>query len=157
MSNKELFVKAHEMSKEIKKEYTEVDYKLQFSLCLAYLRNGEGEEEMIELQGTEKQIAWAEDIRKNYLGTLERIIEGVKKENVENIKLVWDEYKKEISSKINDKTTPEVARVALEILIEIKSKIENTDSAKKFIEVYSSHRYFAPHEINTINILGEFR
>lgn len=38
MSNKELFKKAHEMAKEIKKEYPEVNYMFQFSLCLTYLR-----------------------------------------------------------------------------------------------------------------------
>ncbi|MDU7085932.1 MAG: hypothetical protein E6344_19785 [Clostridium sp.] len=46
MSNKELFVKAHKMAKEIKKEYPEVDYMLQFSLCLTYLREEEGNKEI---------------------------------------------------------------------------------------------------------------
>lgn len=48
MSNRELFVKAHKMAKEIKNKYPNVDYRFQFSLCLAYLRN---EEEL-------EQITW---------------------------------------------------------------------------------------------------
>lgn len=55
MSNKELFVKAHKMAKEIKKEYPEVDYMFQFSLCLSYLRKeGEVKEEKITWETIEK-------------------------------------------------------------------------------------------------------
>lgn len=50
MSNKELFIKAHKMTKEIKKEYPEVDYMFQFSLCLSYLKES-------------KEITW-EDVAK---------------------------------------------------------------------------------------------
>ena len=45
MTKKELMIKAHEMAKEIKREYPEVDYKFQLGLCLAYLHE-EGENEM---------------------------------------------------------------------------------------------------------------
>lgn len=62
MTKKELMVKAHEMTKEIKNEYPGVDYKFQLGLCLAYL-HAEGEKEMVELKGSEKQVKWAEDIR----------------------------------------------------------------------------------------------
>ncbi|MGO1044489.1 hypothetical protein ACTPEO_17280 [Clostridioides difficile] len=34
---KNLFKKAHKMTKEIKEKYNDVDYKVQFSLCLSYL------------------------------------------------------------------------------------------------------------------------
>lgn len=54
MSNKELFVKAHKMVKEIKKEYPEVDYMFQFSLCLTYLREEEVKEEEITWETIEK-------------------------------------------------------------------------------------------------------
>ncbi|MFT8349241.1 hypothetical protein [Clostridium saccharoperbutylacetonicum] len=54
MSNKELFKEAHKMAKEIKKEYPNVDYMFQFSLCLSCLR-----EEGIE----EEKITW-EDVAK---------------------------------------------------------------------------------------------
>ena len=45
MTKKELMIKAHQMTKEIKREYPEVDYKFQLGLCLAYLHE-EGENEM---------------------------------------------------------------------------------------------------------------
>lgn len=47
MSNKELFVKAHKMAKEIKGEYPEVNYMFQFSLCLSYLKEEAKEEKAI--------------------------------------------------------------------------------------------------------------
>lgn len=47
MTKKELMIKAHKMTKEIKKEYAEVDYKFQLGLCLSYLYKNEGEVEMI--------------------------------------------------------------------------------------------------------------
>lgn len=45
MTKKEIMVKAHEMTREIKAQYPTVDYKFQLGLCLAYLQN-EGEKEM---------------------------------------------------------------------------------------------------------------
>ena len=45
MTKKELMIKAHKMTKEIKNEYPEVDYKFQLGLCLAYLQ-GKGENEV---------------------------------------------------------------------------------------------------------------
>lgn len=154
MNKSNLMSKAHKIAKELVGDYS---VRLSIALKMVWAEIKKGVKKMVELVGTEKQIAWAEDIRSNYLETLERIIEGVKAEDIKSIKLIWRECKEEISSKIKDKTTPEVAKAALEIIMEIKNKIENTDSAKKFIEVYNSHRYFAPHEINTINILGQFR
>ena len=45
---KNTFKRAHEMAKEIKKEYPEVDYRAQFGLCLSYLLNNKEELEMIQ-------------------------------------------------------------------------------------------------------------
>lgn len=45
MTKKELMIKAHKMTKEIKAEYPAIDYKFQLGLCLAYLHE-EGEKEM---------------------------------------------------------------------------------------------------------------
>lgn len=47
MTKKELMIKAHKMTKEIKAEYPAVNYKFQLGLCLAYLYENEGEVEMI--------------------------------------------------------------------------------------------------------------
>ena len=54
--------KAHKMTKEIKAEYSEVNYKFQLGICISYLLNNREEIEMVELVGTEKQIKWAKDI-----------------------------------------------------------------------------------------------
>lgn len=45
MTKKELMSKAHKLTKEIKTQYPEVDYKFQLGLCIAYLHE-EGEKEM---------------------------------------------------------------------------------------------------------------
>jgi len=72
---KNLFKEAHKMAREIKAKYPEVDYKLQFGLCLSYLHENKEETEMMEfdfetrydnlpeLEGTEKQVKWAKGIR----------------------------------------------------------------------------------------------
>lgn len=65
-----LLKKAHELTKEIKREYPEIDYKAQLGICISYLSNKE-EVEMVELEGTEKQIAWAKKIREELIDKVE--------------------------------------------------------------------------------------
>ena len=48
--------KAHEMAREIKKEYVEVDYKVQFGLCLSYLLSQKEEEEKEDKKATWKDV-----------------------------------------------------------------------------------------------------
>lgn len=48
MTKKELMIKAHEMTREIKREFPEVYYKFQLGLCLAYLQSEGGKEMTIE-------------------------------------------------------------------------------------------------------------
>ena len=43
---KNIFKRAHEMTREMKREYPEVDYRIQFGLCLSYLSNNKEEEQM---------------------------------------------------------------------------------------------------------------
>ena len=74
-----LMKEAHKLTKEIKKQYPEVDYKAQLGLCLSFLSQ-EGGKEMVELKGTEKQVKWAEDIRNRIIKVneiFEKAIEGV--------------------------------------------------------------------------------
>ena len=73
---KNIMKKAHEMTKEIKKEFPNVDYKFQLGLCLSFLYHNE--EEMVELKGSAKQVAWAEDIRNKFIADLNEIIKGWK-------------------------------------------------------------------------------
>lgn len=60
---KNLMKAAHKLAKEIKAEFPEVDYKAQLGICISYLSK-EGEKAMVELKGSEKQIKWAEELRK---------------------------------------------------------------------------------------------
>ena len=77
-----LMKKAHQLTKEIKREYPEVDYKAQLGLCISYLSNKE-EREMVELEGTEKQVKFASDIRKNIINMIEESESEYKNELLE--------------------------------------------------------------------------
>ena len=46
MNEMNLLKKAHELTKEIKREYPEVDYKAQLGICLTFLYNNKEVEEM---------------------------------------------------------------------------------------------------------------
>ena len=61
----ELIRKAHKETRNMKKEFPIVTYKFQFGLEMSYLLSQikEVENIMVELKGSEKQIAWAEKIR----------------------------------------------------------------------------------------------
>lgn len=80
MTKKELMIKAHQMTKEIKAEYPGVDYKFQLGLCLAYLHE-EGEVKMVELKGSEKQVAWANDIREVVVKGAKALLEERREEH----------------------------------------------------------------------------
>ena len=70
MTKKELMIKAHKMTKEIKNEYPTVDYKFQLGLCLAYLYENEGEKEMSieeKLQGLGYKIWSKKDSEGNVI------------------------------------------------------------------------------------------
>ena len=85
MNEMNLLKKAHELTKEIKREYPEVDYKAQLGICISFLYNNKEVEEMVKLKGTEKQVKWAEDIRKEMIEdakeTIERINNSGKQDN----------------------------------------------------------------------------
>lgn len=117
MTKKELMIKAHKMTKEIKKEYPNIDYKFQLGLCLAYLHE-KGENEMVELKGTEKQVKWANDIRKVVLLTSRR-----------NLELRQKFYDEKPGSKMRTRVLNEAK--------ELNEKIENEESSKFFIENFS--------------------
>lgn len=72
MTKKELFTKAHEMTREVKAEYPEVNYRAQFSICLKMLMNKENKKEnktegvainmllnkkMVEVNGFQREVA----------------------------------------------------------------------------------------------------
>lgn len=116
---------AHKLAKEIKTEYPNVDYKYQLGLCISYLAK-KGENEMVELKGSEKQVKWAEEIRK---------------EMVENVDMSAVSSAMAILRKSNDFLNKAKSRITTdknknnEMMIElVKEIIENETSAVKFIE-----------------------
>jgi hypothetical protein len=110
---KNLFKKAHEMTRKMKESYPEVDYQAQFGLCLSYLFEEEKEEEgMKELKGTPKQIAWAEKIREEQMESFNRFKER------------WIEKRK-----------AEGNQEELDYIEELTQKIENLDQAADWITI----------------------
>lgn len=71
MTKKELFTKAHEMTRKIKAEFPEIDYRAQFSICLKALNEPADEqvkesvEENIENKIEEKAEANKEEFKMN--------------------------------------------------------------------------------------------
>jgi len=74
--NGELIREAHRLTKEIKREYPEVTYSFQFGLTMKYLLSDiKGVEKiMVELKGSEKQIKWAKDIRKDFSNWVDSVM-----------------------------------------------------------------------------------
>lgn len=58
---------AHKLTREIKKEFPNIDYKFQLGLCISYLYKNKEAVKMVELKGTEKQVKWGNSIRENLL------------------------------------------------------------------------------------------
>lgn len=114
MTKKELMKKAHQMTKEIKAQYPEVDYKFQFGLCLSFLMNEKEETMEVKLEGSEKQVKWATEIRE--------VVVECAKNDVEKAQARYNE--KQNKARANKLNT---AKETLEML-------ENETSTKFFIE-----------------------
>lgn len=121
MTKRELFVKAHEMTREIVKE-NGVNYKAQFGICLSFLYKGENK--MIELEGTEKQVKWAKAIIKKKVSEIEeRII--FYKSLIKKRTLVGASVPKRYSRKIEE-------------LNSLKDEVLNCTSAYEIINTYAN-------------------
>lgn len=68
--SREIMVKAHTMTKEIKKEYPEVNYQFQLGICIRFLLV-EGEKEMVELKGI-KVFEFTQDFKLNSMSEYEK-------------------------------------------------------------------------------------
>lgn len=104
--------RAHQLTKEIKREYPEVDYKAQLGICLTFLYNNKEVKGMVELEGTEKQVKWAEKIRKEMLDT-------------KNIEMAINKFGNHKSEKV---------QTVLNLLKNFKERVNTESSAKWFIE-----------------------
>ena len=114
---KNLFKKAHEMTRKFVKEY-KVDYQAQFGLCLSFLFEAKEEKKMVELKGSEKQVKWAEDIRKEMIASIEREIEVVES----------------IITSLIDKKAIERNKDEVKELKETIEEVKQIESAKFFID-----------------------
>ncbi len=152
---KNLLKEAHKLTKEIKNKYPEVDYKAQLGICISYLNNKE-ENEMVELKGTEKQIDWAEEIRKNIIEMFDKKIEKMNDENVKNSEVYNELVRNRKNFRNKVKTTAEARKEYASILEEIKEAILDKDNARYYIDQVRSYdletlmeNYFST-EFNTI-------
>ena len=128
---------AHKMTKEIKNEYPNVDYKFQLGLCISYLLNERVEEkmELKELKGTEKQVKWANDIREKtleFVGENKRLKElGVLIREVEEAKFFIDNLKVMTSQYANFSRKSEDCECALKFLKRKKEQKDAFGNAKE--------------------------
>ena len=112
---KNIMKEAHRLTREIKAEFPEVDYQAQLGICISYLYENEKKEnvEMVELKGTEKQVKWAEDIRRKA---------------VEKVMARKDyEYKEEVAKTIGNIESAEV-------LISTRDRYENDERFEKHLQ-----------------------
>lgn len=68
MTKSQILKKAHEIAKTLEGNYCA---RLSYSLKLVYSNIKKGAVKMIELVGSEKQVAWANEIRNSNIATLE--------------------------------------------------------------------------------------
>jgi hypothetical protein len=147
---------AHKLTKEIKVEFPNVDYKTQLGICIAYLSENKGEVEMVGLKGTEKQIAWAEDIRKKELELLHKY-QTVETGNRE-IAIAWEgKDNKVIETEIQSVYSEDKFKEAKERLDTLVNLLENESDAKFIIENREDLRRAIAEKHNVKNAINKFR
>ena len=130
-----LMKEAHKMTREIVNKYGDVDYMTQLGLCLSFLSQEKGDNEMVELKGTEKQVKWAEDIRNRIIKVneiFEKAIEGVDMDKM--AKSTWLDDNMYVIAQVSLKNilAQEEAKFFIENFRDLKDyTIENTTDEKK--------------------------
>lgn len=76
---------------EIKKENNENLFSLCLKMAWSIIRKGVNK--VVELVGTEKQVAWAKDIKANMINAISRFIENNKEDDTTTVKLVIEAAK----------------------------------------------------------------
>lgn len=80
MLNKEIMKKAHQMTREIKAEFPEVNYQIQLGLCISYLLEEKGEVEVKveeKLENLGYKIWKKNDMKRIYINDLVSLAEKV--------------------------------------------------------------------------------
>lgn len=133
-----LMKEAHKLTREIKVEFPNVDYKTQLGICISYLLNKGEENKMVELQGSEKQVKWGEDIRKDFLKLLNNYKERV---NIRNVRELIQTDKKEIVKYYGMeylKNKKKNYEFYMEFLNDLENELKNNINDSKF---YINNRF----------------
>ena len=127
---KNIMKEAHNLTKKIIREGD--SYKATFRICLSYVHSQvkKGVNKMVELKGSEKQVKWALEIRKQVL----EVIENARARKVEEVSKRADKVKKD-GTVITAKDRVEKMNKRFN---ELTKSIENNESSVFFIENFSS-------------------
>lgn len=121
---KNLMREAHKLTKEIKKEYPEVNYKVQLGICLSFLSNKE-DLNMVELKGSEKQVAWATEIREEMVEAFTTALKQKQAKKQEKI-----EAEEKISNKLEN------------VIINLQTALDKINSQKDAKWFIDDFKYF---------------
>lgn len=152
-----IMIEAHRMTKEIKNNSPEVDYKAQLGLCLSFLMMNKKEEKvmMVKLEGSEKQVKWAESLREEFIKRVQKCksmfnVSSEKGKRMFKIDMAFalntnqddKNFKKlyEIEKEFNEEDIQEMIN---NIDTYTNLLLENEKSAKFFIETRNQHIIFA--------------
>ena len=127
---KNIMKEAHNLTKKIIRKGD--SYKATFRICLSYVHSQvkKGVNKMVELKGSEKQVKWALEIRKQVL----EVIENARARKVEEVSKRADKVKKD-GTVITAKDRVEKMNKRFN---ELTKSIENNESSAFFIENFSS-------------------
>jgi hypothetical protein len=127
---KNIMKEAHNLTKKIIRKGD--SYKATFRICLSYVHSQvkKGVNKMVELKGSEKQVKWALEIRKQVL----EVIENARTRKVEEVSKRADKVKKD-GTVITAKDRVEKMNKRFN---ELTKSIENNESSAFFIENFSS-------------------
>ena len=127
---KNIMKEAHNLTKKIIRKGD--SYRATFRICLSYVHSQvkKGVNKMVELKGSEKQVKWALEIRKQVL----EVIENARARKVEEVSKRADKVKKD-GTVITAKDRVEKMNKRFN---ELTKSIENNESSVFFIENFSS-------------------
>lgn len=127
---KNIMKEAHNLTKKIIRKGD--SYKATFRICLSFVHSQvkKGVNKMVELKGSEKQVKWALEIRKQVL----EVIENARTRKVEEVSKRADKVKKD-GTVITAKDRVEKMNKRFN---ELTKSIENNESSVFFIENFSS-------------------
>ena len=127
---KNIMKEAHNLTKKIIRKGD--SYRATFRICLSYVHSQvkKGVNKMVELKGSEKQVKWALEIRKQVL----EVIENARTRKVEEVSKRADKVKKD-GTVITAKDRVEKMNKRFN---ELTKSIENNESSVFFIENFSS-------------------